>query len=144
MILLLCTQPLCVCSVAQSCLTLCEPISSGMPGFSLHAISQARILEWATISSSGGPSRPRDWICISCFPYVDRRILHHCAHVWKKLTWTEHYSCGKFGLHNRTENRCSFDFADLRSQHGDKLLCSLWKWVHTESTWFLNRSTCTH
>jgi len=30
--------------VAQSCLTLCNPIDSSPPGFSVHVISQARIL----------------------------------------------------------------------------------------------------
>ena len=53
-------------------------------------------------------------------------------------------SCRKFGLHNRSENRCSFDFADLKLHHGDNLLCSLWRWVHTESTRFLNHSEQFH
>ena len=42
--------------VAQSCPTLCDPL----PGFSIHGILQARILEWVTISFSRGSSRPRD------------------------------------------------------------------------------------
>ena len=29
-------------------------------GFSVHGLLQARILEWAAIPSSRGPSRPRD------------------------------------------------------------------------------------
>ena len=36
------------------------------PGFSVHGILQARILEWVAISSFRGSSRPRDWTCISC------------------------------------------------------------------------------
>ena len=35
-----------------------------LPGFSVHGISQARILEWVAISSSRGSSPPRDltWV----------------------------------------------------------------------------------
>ena len=33
-----------------SCLALCEPLDSSLPGFSAHGILQARILEWVAIS----------------------------------------------------------------------------------------------
>ena len=36
------------------------------PGFSVHGISQARILEWVVIFFSRGSSRPRDQTLISC------------------------------------------------------------------------------
>ena len=36
----------------QSCPTLCDPIDSSPPGFSVHGILQARTLEWVAISSS--------------------------------------------------------------------------------------------
>ena len=50
------------CSVAQLCPTLCSPIDCSPPGSSVHGILQARILEWAAMSSSSrGPSWPRDW-----------------------------------------------------------------------------------
>ena len=42
----------------QSCLTLCCPTHCRLPGSSVHGISQTRILEWVTISSSVGSSRP--------------------------------------------------------------------------------------
>ena len=32
--------------VAQSCLTLCDPMGCSPPGFSVHGVLQARILEW--------------------------------------------------------------------------------------------------
>ena len=35
--------------VAQSCLTLYDPVDCSLPGFSVHGILQARILEWASI-----------------------------------------------------------------------------------------------
>ena len=43
------------------------------PGFSVHRISQARILRWAAISSSRGSSQTRNWTHISC---IGRRILY--------------------------------------------------------------------
>ena len=46
--------------VAQSCPTLCEPMDCSLPGFSIHGILQAGILEWVTISFSRGSSQPRD------------------------------------------------------------------------------------
>ena len=32
--------------VTQSCLTLCDPMDCSSPGYSVHGILQARILEW--------------------------------------------------------------------------------------------------
>ena len=56
----------CVCPVAKSCLTLCNPVDCNPPGASVHETLQTRILEWVVISSSRGSSRPRDQTCISC------------------------------------------------------------------------------
>ena len=53
------------CSVAQSCLTLCDPRDQSPSGFSVHGIFQARILEWVSISSSRGSSWPRNRTCVS-------------------------------------------------------------------------------
>ena len=46
--------------VAQSFLTLSDPMDYGPPGFSVCGISQARILEWIDISSSRESSWPMD------------------------------------------------------------------------------------
>ena len=51
--------------VAQSCLTLCDPMNCGLPGSSVHGMLQARILGWVAISFSRGSSRPRDGIQVS-------------------------------------------------------------------------------
>ena len=40
-----------MCSVTQSCLTLCDPMDCSLPGSSVHGISQARILERVQFSS---------------------------------------------------------------------------------------------
>ena len=52
--------------VTQSCLTLCDPVDYSPPGFSVHEILQARILEWVAVPSSRGSSQPRDWTWVSC------------------------------------------------------------------------------
>ena len=51
--------------VSQSCPTLCDPMGCSLPGFSIHGIFQARVLEWLAISFSRGSSRPRDWTQVS-------------------------------------------------------------------------------
>ena len=46
-------QPmLCYAKSLQSCLTLCDPIDSSLPGSSIPGILQARTLEWVAISFS--------------------------------------------------------------------------------------------
>ena len=38
--------------VAQSCLTLSNPMDCSLPGSSVHGIFQARVLEWGAIAFS--------------------------------------------------------------------------------------------
>ena len=78
--------------VAQSCLTLCEPLDSSQRGSSVHGIFQARILEWGAISFSRGSSRPRDGTWVS-------RIVGRHFIIWttRKLLY--------FYLHSITSNQ---------------------------------------
>ena len=57
---------MCESEVAQSCLTLCDPMDCSPPGFSVHGIFQARVLEWVAISFSRGSSWPQDRTKVSC------------------------------------------------------------------------------
>ena len=50
----------CVCLVAQSCPTLCDPMDCSPPGSSVPGILQARTLEWVAMPSSRGSSQPGD------------------------------------------------------------------------------------
>ena len=54
------------CKVAQSCLTLCDPMNCSLPGFSIHEIFQASVLEWVAISLSRGSYHTRDRAHASC------------------------------------------------------------------------------
>ena len=74
-------ESLTTCVSAQSCLTLCNPMDCSLPGFSVHRILQARILEWVAMPSSRGSSRPRDWIYFSYIACIGRRVLYHKAHL---------------------------------------------------------------
>ena len=59
------------------------------PGFSVHGISLARILEWVAISSSRGYSQPRDQTHVSCVSCMGRQILgclsHLGSHLWPPI-----------------------------------------------------------
>ena len=59
------------------------------PRSSVGGVFQARILEWAAISSSRGSSRPKDWAWISCISCTGRRFPYHWA------TWG---ACLKIGF----------------------------------------------
>ena len=61
--------------VAQSCQTLCDPMDWGLPGFFVHGIFQARILDWVAISFSRRSSWPREWTRVSC-------IVGRCFTIW--------------------------------------------------------------
>ena len=54
--------------VAQSCLTLSDPMDCSLPGSSIHGIFQARVLEWGAIAFSASLL----W------------LIH--IHVWQKPT----------------------------------------------------------
>ena len=54
------------CLVAQSGLTLCDPMDCSVPGSSDNGVLQARILEWVAIPFSRGSSQPRDETWVSC------------------------------------------------------------------------------
>ena len=70
------------CSVVYNSFS---PIDCSLPGSSANGILQARILEWAAISSSRGHSWPRDLMHISCISCIGRTT---------RATWEAHmYTC---------------------------------------------------
>ena len=71
--------------VAQSCPTLFHPMDCSLPGFSIHGIFQARILEWVTISFSRGSFRPRGWTQLSHI--VGRRFTVWATREVGPLDW---------------------------------------------------------
>ena len=57
--------------VAQSCVTLCNPMDCSPPGSSVHGIVQARILEWVPFPSPG--------ITTDQKPTTDRETKKKCT-----------------------------------------------------------------
>ena len=97
--------------VAQLCLTLCDPVDCSPPGFSVHGILQARILEWIAIPFSRGFTQPGDQIQVSC-------IAGRFFTVW--ATGISHDAC-----HNRvylTPKRSARRSHQLRKQRQKDIL----------------------
>ena len=82
-----------VYSVAQSCLTLCDPMNCSLPGFPVHGIFQARILEWVSISYSN---------CVHIFPFLDTLFLYvFCIYVYAHTRTHTHLIYGQVTLESR-------------------------------------------
>ena len=75
-----------LCLVDLSGPTLCDPMFCNPPGSSVDGTSQRRILEWVSISFSGGSSRPRDWTSISSVSCIGRWFPHYWA-TWEARCW---------------------------------------------------------
>ena len=72
------SAPDAVCAHLLSCVWLfCNPMDCSLPGYSVHGIFQARIVEWVAISFSRGSSWPRDRTHISSVSCAGRQILYH-------------------------------------------------------------------
>ena len=97
-----------MCSVAQSYLTLRDPLDCSLPGVSVHGIFQARILEWISISNSRVSSRPRDRTHISC-------LLH-----WQAEFLSLHHLGSSSFRHHSSFIQCSLSFlAQRKSSFSD-------------------------
>ena len=70
------------CLVSKSFPTLLPLMDRSLPGSSVQGISQVRIVQWVSISSSRGYSEPRDQICTSC-------IGSWISYQW--ATWEAHW-----------------------------------------------------
>ena len=82
----------------QSRPALCDPMDYSLPGFSVHGILEARILELAAMPSSRGSSRPRDQTCVSYVSCTGSEFFTTSA------TWEEKYietrDSGRTELHS--------------------------------------------
>ena len=79
--------------LAQSCLTLCNPMDCSLPGFSIHWIFQARVLEWLAIAFSRGSSWPRDQTQVSHIAgrrftlWATGKTPEHSGITWIQWKW---------------------------------------------------------
>ena len=61
--------------VAQSCLTLHDPMDCSLPGSSVHGIFQARVLEWGAIAFS-------DTSHYDSFNYLIHLVICMCVYIY--------------------------------------------------------------
>ena len=98
--------------VTQSCLTLSDPMDCGPPGSSIHAIFQARVLEWGAIAFSILEPKKIKLFTAYFFPSISHEVMgpwglpwwlsgkeptcnsgETSVHPWvRKMPWTTHYS----------------------------------------------------
>ena len=79
-------------SVAQLCLTFCDPVDYSPSGSSLHRILQARILEWVVIPFSRGSSQPRVGTQVPALqagslPSEPPEPPKFCWNQWLNISW---------------------------------------------------------
>ena len=72
--LLQCTKVKSESEVAQSCLTLGDPIDCSLPGSSVHGIFQARVREWGAIAFSKYGTKPL-YFKINCWVFKRLKIF---------------------------------------------------------------------
>ena len=111
-VLLLLLSCVCTCSVAQLCLTPCDPVDYSLPGSSVHGILQARILKWVAISFSRGSSLPRDQSSVS---YIGGWILYRLSHLGSPYS-------------------AVYAFIHLFSTHTEAQLCALVQYAVVKKT----------
>ena len=70
--------------VAQSCLTLSDPMDCSLPGSSVYGIFQARVLEWGAIAFSGSLTNGHQYYPVSLSNIVS--IFHFSGHHYLWLT----------------------------------------------------------
>ena len=86
--------------VAQSCLTLCNPMDCSLPGSFIRGIFQARVLEWAFLlqgiflTQGSNPCL----LCCKQIPYC----LSHQESPWLRLLIIELFSLGGKRMLGRT------------------------------------------
>ena len=120
-------------SIAQLCLTLCNPMDCCPPGSSIHGLFQLRILEWVAISSSKGSSWPSNQNHVFCVSCIGSRILYHRA-TWEaqnsvesRLAWFSKQIIFKwaldtlFSMMTFLKSKCSYFWHEIHTL--------LWDWI---------------
>ena len=76
-------------SVSHSVMS--NPIDCSLPGFSVHGILQATVLEWVAMLFSMGSSQPRDQTEGSYISCVGRRVLYPLSHQGSPMESSGNY-----------------------------------------------------
>jgi len=107
----------------QSCLTLCDPMDCNPPGSSVHAILQARILEWVAMPPPGALPDPGIEPLSFMSPALAGRFFTTSA-TWEALFNAETLQFGQFALQApATESLSIFPVFDY---FPNPTSCSFW------------------
>jgi len=105
--------PVCTCSFAKSCLTLCNSMDCSHLVPSVCGIFQARILEWVALSYSKGSSWPMYWTYVSHSSCTGRWIIYHWANSSNlSLFWLNFYYLAN-DIYSTSLSFCSCDLECL-------------------------------
>ena len=147
---------MCVCEVAQSCPTLCDPMDCSPPGSSVYGILQARILQWVAMPSSRGsfstqgsnrglplcrrilyalPCQGR-CMCVCVYPYMDICVRTRASSVVSDSAipwlWPARLLCPWNFLGKSTRVGCHALLQGIFPTQGSNL-CLLrllhWQWI---------------
>ena len=104
-VLLQCMKVKSESEVAQSCPTLSDPMDCNLPGFSVHGICQARVLEWGAIAFSIGDYcsklieiHPWDLTLLEVYDHpVPEQICNSISRKYDMIdVWPTHVLCCSF------------------------------------------------
>ena len=142
----------CFCSVAKSCLTLCDTYpypcpDCRLPDSSVHGISQARILEWVAISSPRGSSPPTHGTWATCVAgrfFTDeppgKACVIGCFHFIMKININT-TTLGKICKDQYTFALPTFNLVSLlRPQRSEMQICYPWAASPLSLSWLLSMS----
>ena len=103
----------CLCVCAQSYPTVGNSVDCSPQGSSVHGILQARMLEWVTMPSSRGSSRPRDQTPSPASPSLAGRFfITESPRKPPCHSWTISHV-----LYNASKASGAFNFTESRSLH---------------------------
>ena len=124
----------------------CDPMDCSLPGFSVHGIFQARVLEWVAISFSRRSSLPRDWTRVSY-------IVGRCFTVWATrefipisffLCWLfiNLLSKSQLSLKLRLLRKHRTEFIFLRNLRSVYFFKTIWEGGERKMDWELGVGRC--
>ena len=125
--------------IAQSCLTLHNPMDCSLPGSSIHGIFQARVLEWGAIAFSV--------VMIELLNLFDclrdlweKAMAPHSSTVARKIPWMEEpgrlQSMGSLRVRHDRATSFSLSLSCIGEGNGNPLQCSFLKNPRDGGAWW--------
>ena len=142
--LLQCMQVKRESEVAQSCLTLSDPMDCSLPASSIHGIFQARVLEWVAIAFSYAVaiglekvnfhSNPKERQAKECSNYRTIALISHASKVMLKIPQAR--------LQQYMNNELTDVQAGFRKGRGTRNQIANIYWIIKKAREFLKTSIC--